>query len=100
MAAVLLEDHRVKAVTKVRARHSATAVPARPSWEALFDLVEDEREQKNLLKSGARAEQAEALREILVQMVTSLTAVGKTAEKTIQPDPELREQLRALGYVE
>ncbi len=67
----------------------------RPGWEALFDLETDPAERDDQL--GHEPERAERMRTLL----SILTAEAGEAEATIPEDldPELEEQLRALGYL-
>jgi arylsulfatase A-like enzyme len=80
-----------------------TPPPADGSGEArleLYDLREDAQERANLAarEPGRRAELMQQLRSISLALSQSGAAVYREASE--QPDPQQRERLRSLGYIE
>jgi arylsulfatase A-like enzyme len=80
-----------------------TPPPTRGSGEArleLYDLRADARERSNLATGdpARRAELMQQLRSVALDLNANGAAVYR--EVSGQPDPQLKERLRSLGYVE
>jgi arylsulfatase A-like enzyme len=65
--------------------------------EQLYDLARDPGERRNL--AGARPRAATLLRRELEAMLAAARRGRRPPTLATQPDPELREQLRSLGYI-
>jgi arylsulfatase A-like enzyme len=65
--------------------------------EQLYDLASDPRERRNL--AGARPEVAAAMRRELEAIRADARRQRRAPTLATQPNPELREQLKSLGYI-
>ena len=84
--------------------HSLRTDRYRLVWDAasdevqLFDIVEDPEESRSV--AGRRAEQAAELRARLQSRLATIESAGTLDKKVVPIPDELRERLRALGYIQ
>jgi arylsulfatase A-like enzyme len=80
----------------VRTRHAKYILAPRPE---LYDLVHDPGETENLLDGRADADAGEPLHDELVRRVRAILARDLAAVEAAQPNEEMMEGIRSLGYV-
>lgn len=88
----------VAAFDVVDGEHSGALGPM--LWEKLFDLRSDPREKRDV--AVAYQEKTLELRTTLLALVNALAEQGGRVDdqERVDPDPELIERLRALGYID
>ena len=93
-----IRDDRYKLVYEPDGRPAVGAIPARAEF-ALFDLVEDPSEQRDLLAGSPSAEVERVFQRLRAALETGIAELDRVAPEVKALDDETLQRLEALGYM-
>lgn len=93
-----LRTERYKYIVGFEEKKERTGIPGEPEWEKLFDLKKDPEEKTNL--ASLNAPLLKGMRSRLFNFFLREVIPQGTGERRLEVDPQLEQQLRALGYLD